>query len=124
LDTLKQKLVITLILIFPYWNKEFHVHVDAPSIALGELLYKQCEGDIYHPFSFSSRKFYISEKNYTTMEREGLEMVYALQNSRLYLLGFHFKMYTNHSTLKYLFNKPVLGGIICIWILLFQEYRF
>jgi hypothetical protein len=26
--------------------------------------------------------------------------------------------------LKYLFNKPVLGGIICRWLLLFQEYDF
>jgi hypothetical protein len=33
-------------------------------------------------------------------------------------------MYTYHSTLKYLDNKPVLGGRICIWILLFQEYDF
>jgi hypothetical protein len=29
LDTLKKKLVIPPILIFPDWNKELHVHVDA-----------------------------------------------------------------------------------------------
>jgi hypothetical protein len=33
-------------------------------------------------------------------------------------------MFTNHSTLKYLVNKPVLGGRICRWLLLFQEYDF
>ena len=33
-------------------------------------------------------------------------------------------MFTDHSMLKYLVNKPVLGGIICIWLLLFQEYDF
>jgi hypothetical protein len=33
-------------------------------------------------------------------------------------------MFTDHSTLKYLVNKPVLGGRICIWILMFQEYYF
>jgi hypothetical protein len=37
-------------------------------------------------------------------------MVYALQKFRQYLLGGHFKMFTDHSTLKYLVNKPVLGG--------------
>ena len=31
-------------------------------------------------------------------------------------------MYTNHFALKYLVNKPVLGGHICRWLLLFQEY--
>jgi hypothetical protein len=33
-------------------------------------------------------------------------------------------MFTDHSTLKYIVNKPVLGGIICIWLLLFQEFDF
>jgi hypothetical protein len=51
-------------------------------------------------------------------------MVYALQKFRHYLLGSHFKMYTDHSTLRYLVNKPVLGGRICRWFLLFQEYDF
>jgi hypothetical protein len=29
LDTLKEKMVTTPILVFPYWEKTFHVHVDA-----------------------------------------------------------------------------------------------
>ena len=33
-------------------------------------------------------------------------------------------MYTDHSTLKYLVNKPVLGVNICWWLLLFQEFHF
>ena len=33
-------------------------------------------------------------------------------------------MYTDHSALKYLVNKPVLGGNICWWLLLFQEFDF
>ena len=41
-----------------------------------------------------------------------------------YLLGAHFKMFTNHSALKYLVNKHVLGGKICRWLLLFQEYDY
>ena len=37
-------------------------------------------------------------------------MVYVLKNFMHYLLGKHFKMFTKHSALKYLVNKPVLGG--------------
>ena len=33
-------------------------------------------------------------------------------------------MYTNHSMLKYLVKKPVLGGRIYRWLLLFEEYDF
>lgn len=51
-------------------------------------------------------------------------MVYALQKFRYHLLGAHFKMFTDHSTLNYLVNKPVLGGRIYKWLLLFQEYDF
>lgn len=52
-------------------------------------------------------------------------MVYTLQKFKNYLLGAHFKTYTNHSTLNYLVNKPVLvGGAIYRSFLLFQEYDF
>lgn len=51
-------------------------------------------------------------------------MVYAHYKYRHYLLGGHFKMYTDHSALKHLVNKPVLGGQICRWLLLFHEYDF
>ena len=33
-------------------------------------------------------------------------------------------MFTDHSSLQYLVNKPVLGGRICRWFLLFQEFDF
>ena len=51
-------------------------------------------------------------------------MVYALQKFRHYLLGSHFKMFTDHLDPKYLVNKPVLGGKIYKWLLLFQDYDF
>jgi hypothetical protein len=102
------------ILVFPYWSKEFHVHVDASSIALGVVLVQPRVGDIDHMLSFASRKLSTTDINYTTTERESLAMVYALQKFRHYLLGGHFKMFTDHSALKYLVNKPVFGGKICI----------
>ena len=117
-------MINTPILFFPDWSNEFNVHVDASSIALGEILAHPCARDIDHPIAFASRNLSTSEMNYTTTKREGLAMVYALQKFRHYLLGGHFKMFTDHSALKYLVNKPVLGGRICIWLLLFQEYDF
>ena len=112
LDILKEKMVTAPILVFPDWSKEFHVHVDASSIALGVVLAQSGEGNIDHPIAFASRKLSTAEKNYTTTKREGLAMVYALQKFRHYLLGSHFKMFTDHSSLKYLVNNPMLGGII------------
>jgi hypothetical protein len=70
--------------------------------------------------AFVRKKLSDSEQNYNMIEREGLAMVYALKKFRHYLLGKHFKMFTDHIALKYLVNKPVLGGRICQWLLLFQ----
>jgi len=98
--------------------------VDASSIVLGAVLAQPGEGEIDHPIAFASRKLSTNKNNYTTTEGEGLAMVYALQKFKHYLLGSHLKMYTDHSTLRYLVKKLVLGGIIYILLLLFQEYDF
>jgi hypothetical protein len=112
-DTLKQKMVTAPILVFPDWSKEFNVHVDSSSISLGEFFAQPSSGDIHHPIAFARRNISTVERNYTTNEREVLAMVYALYKFRHYLLGGHFKMFIDHSTLKYLVNKPMLGGRIC-----------
>jgi hypothetical protein len=89
-DTLKRKMVTVPILVVPYWSKDFNVHVNASSIALGEFLAQPGAGDIDHPIAFASRKIFTYEMNYTTTKREGLDMVYALQKFRHYLLGGNF----------------------------------
>ena len=70
------------------------------------------------------RKISKLDQNYNTTERECLPMVYALQKFRHCLLDKHFKMFTYHSTLKYLVNELALGGRLCRWLLLFQEFDF
>jgi hypothetical protein len=100
LDTLKENMVTAPILVFPYWEKTFHVHVDASTITLGAILAHPGARDLDHLIAFASRKLLYSKQNYNTILREGLAMVYALQKYRHYLLGKHFKMFTDHSALK------------------------
>jgi hypothetical protein len=70
LDTLKHNLVTTPILIFLYWKKEFHVHVDALSIYLSAILSYPGEGDLDHPIAFASGKLSTIENNYTKTKKE------------------------------------------------------
>ena len=72
-------MVTTPILVFPDSKKEIHVHVDVSSIALDVVLTHPGEGYIDQYVAFASSKLSTTEKNYTTIEREGLTMVYALQ---------------------------------------------
>ncbi len=109
MDVLKEKMATASILVFPDWKKEFQVHVDASCITLGVVLTQTSEGELDHPISFASRKLCKPEKNYSTTEREGLAMD-TIQKFRHYLQGRHFKMHIDHSTLKYLFKKPMLAG--------------
>jgi hypothetical protein len=90
-------MVIAPILVFPDGEKKFYVHVDGSAISLGAILVQLGVVDLDHPIAFAIRKLSDSEKNYNMTKREGLAMVCALQNFRHYLLGKHFKMFTDHS---------------------------
>ena len=52
-DMLKAKMDSTPILVFPDWNKEFHVDVYASSVVLGVVLVQPGEGYLDHPIAFS-----------------------------------------------------------------------
>jgi len=117
LETLKEKMAFTPILVFPKWDIEFHVHVDASCIAMGAVLTQPGAKGLDHPIAFASHRLSKAEKYYSTTKRERLAMVHTHQKFHHYLLGGHFNMYTDHSALKYLVNKPMLGGHICRWLL-------
>ena len=68
LDTLKEKMVTTPILLFLDWEKTFHVHVDASAITLGSILAQLGAGDLVHPIAFERRKLSNYEQNYNTIE--------------------------------------------------------
>jgi hypothetical protein len=62
------------------------------------------------------------ERNYTTIDKEALAMVYALHKFRHYLLGNQIVFHVDHMALVYLVNKPEIFGRIARWLLLFLKY--
>ncbi|GKF68244.1 reverse transcriptase domain-containing protein [Tanacetum coccineum] len=65
-----------------------------------------------------------AETNYTTTEKEMLTVVYAFEKFRSYLIMNKSIVYTDHSALKYLFNKKDAKARLLRWILLLQEFDF
>lgn len=56
IDTLTECLVSAPILIFLDWTQPYHVHINASSIALGEVLAQPREGNIGHLVTFDELK--------------------------------------------------------------------
>lgn len=60
--------------------------------------------------------------NYTSIEKELLAVVFALETFRPYLTGSHITVYNDHFALRYLFVKKDAKSRLICWILLFQEF--
>ena len=123
-EKLKKALVSAPILKAPDWNIPFHVHIDASNFAIGCILAQPGEHNMDFPISYASRQLNIAEKNYTTTEREGLTMVYAVKKFRHYLLANHFVFFVDHQALLYLVNKPCSTGRIVRWFVILLEFDF
>ena len=111
-EKLKTALVTAPILRSPNWAEIFHVHIDASAFAIGCILTQPGEKNMDFPISYASRQLNSAEKNYTTTEREGLSMIYAVKKFRHYLLANKFVFFVDHQALMYLVNKPCATGRI------------
>ena len=123
-NKLKECLTSAPILKSPDWNVIFHVHIDASNYALGAILAQPGEKHMDFPISYASRQLNSAEQNYTTTEREGLGMIYAVKKFRHYLLANKFVFFTDHQALLYLVNKPCSTGRIVRWFIILLEFDF
>ena len=55
--------------------------------------------------AYASRQLIIHERNYPTHDLELAAIVFALKIWRHYLYGGKFEMFSDHKSLKYLFDK-------------------
>ncbi|GJR95793.1 reverse transcriptase domain-containing protein [Tanacetum coccineum] len=78
----------------------------------------------FRPIHYASKTMTKAETNYTTMEKEMLAVVYAFEKFRSYLIMNKSVVYTDHSALKYLFNKKDAKASLLRWVLLLQEFDF
>ena len=116
-QTLKKALISTPILKAPDWNKIFHVHVDASAFAVECILAQPGEGNMDLSIYYANHQLNVVEKNYTTTEREGLGMIYAVKKFKHYLLANQFIFFVDHQALLYLVNKPCNTGRIIRWVM-------
>ena len=95
---LKERLVTAPILIFPDFDKPFHLFTDASNEGLGAALMQNVEGK-YKPVAYASRMMNKSERNYSTTDREMLAIVWALRHFEEIILGYDITVHTDHMPL-------------------------
>uniref|UniRef100_A0A5S6QBE1 RNA-directed DNA polymerase n=1 Tax=Trichuris muris TaxID=70415 RepID=A0A5S6QBE1_TRIMR len=114
------KLILTSapILANTCFQKELDLFTDASDNGLEAVL--EQNGKV---IAYASRALRRSERNYSTIEKECLAIIFATKAFRHYLLAKHFTVYTDHSPLQWL-SAQKMEGRLCRWALALQEFDF
>ncbi|GJT81315.1 reverse transcriptase domain-containing protein [Tanacetum coccineum] len=119
---LKKKLTEALILVSLDWDLPFKLMCDASNFAVGAVLGKR-KDKYFRPIHYASNTLSDAQTHYTTTEKELLAVVYVFEKFWSYLVLSKTIVYTDHSTLKYLFSKQDAKPRLLRWILLLQEFN-
>ncbi|WVZ19821.1 hypothetical protein V8G54_007143 [Vigna mungo] len=106
-------------LVIPDVNRPFEVFCDASYQGLGCVLMQ--EGKVV---TYASRQLKVHEKNYPTHDLELATVVFALKIWRHYLYGARFQVFSDHKSLKYLFDQKELNMRHKRWMEFLKDYEF
>lgn len=120
---IKDCLVSAPILSCPDFRIPFQVQTDASAFGIGAVLTQHHE-DGEHVVAYISRSLTRAERNFSTVERECLAIVWAVEKLRAYLEGYSFIVVTDHHSLTWLHNLPQPAGRLARWILRLQQFDF
>ena len=87
-EEIKPRLVEAPIMAKPDWNREFEIMCDASDFIMGAVLGQKAE-KVFKVIYYASKTFNEAQENYSTTEKEMLEIVFACENFRPYILGSH-----------------------------------
>ncbi|EAL58294.1 pol protein, partial [Wolbachia endosymbiont of Drosophila ananassae] len=94
-DKLKRIITEAPVLKYPDFKKKFQLITDASNIALGAVLQQD-----NHPICYASRTLNDHEKNYSSIQKDLLAIVWATAYFRPYLYGVKFDILSDHQPLS------------------------
>ncbi|XP_052291764.1 uncharacterized protein LOC127900631 [Citrus sinensis] len=101
-DELRQAMASTPVLALPNFTKPFSIECDASGRGIGAVLMQ--EG---RPLAYISKALFGKNLAMSTYDKEMLAIVFAVQKWRPYLMGQHFKILTDHRSLKYFHDQRI-----------------
>lgn len=124
-ESLKSLLCCAPVLSAPDFQRPFKLEVDASAVGAGAVLLQEDEKGIDHPVSFFSRKFDKHQLKYSTIEKETLALLFAVQHFEVYL-GSSVKpitVFTDHNPLTFLSRMYNNNQRLMRWSLILQNYN-
>ena len=111
------------VLRLPNIDQPFVVRTDASLVGLGAVLL-QYHNEVPHPVAYASKKLLERQINYSTVERELLAVIFAINKFKFYLLGHRFVLEVDHRPLVYLNKFKGDNPRLMRWALFLQAYDF
>ena len=84
-DKVKAMLMNAPVLSAPQFEKPFKIMIDASDVGVGAVLLQTDERGLEHPVCYYSKKLNKHQQRYSTIEKEGLGLVLALQQFEVYI---------------------------------------
>lgn len=103
----------------PNFKLPFTLNVDASDHSIGGVLHQN-----NMPVCFYSRKLSVSERNYSTIDKEFLALYTCIKRFRPYLFGVKFYAFTDHKPLVNFLKHSMHSTRQQRWFLQLQEYDF
>ena len=120
---IRQKLSEHPVLRIIDFGKAMYVQTDASDVGVGAALLQE-HGGMLHPVKYLSRKLKPAEQNYSTIEKEGLALVWAIDKLQVFLYGREFVLLTDHKPLVFINNMKLQNSRIMRWSLYLQDWTF
>ena len=122
-DFLKESLTVVPLLAYPDTNKPYVLYTDASNNCIGACLTQKTDNEEEKPIYFLSQKLSPTQMRWSTIEKEGYAIYYALQKLDHYLHNARFTIKTDHKPLKYILDSPMQNKKIQLWALSIAGYN-
>ena len=122
-QTLKTLLASESILHLPDPKKTYYLRTDAFDYGVGAVLTQEHDSKLF-PVCYASKKLSNAERNYSTIEKECLAIVWALKRFNIYLYGVHSVLQVDHEPLKYVNSAKFSNGRLMRWAMFLQSCNF
>ena len=103
-DKIKRIMASSDVLVHYNPELELKLACDASQIGLGAVLYHVFEDGTERPISYASKVLSKAQRNYSTIHKEALALVFGVQKFYQYLFGRSFTLVTDHKPLVAIFG--------------------